>query len=68
MRSTRAHNMVVVDGKEQSEMWKVFRVARWAKPLSAFLRKQLDGTVLFEGAYPGYAKLGGKPIHKRHIA
>ncbi len=66
-RSTRAHNTVVVDGKEQSEMWKVFRVARRAKPLSAILKKQSDGTVLFEGAHNGYAKLRGKPIHKRHI-
>lgn len=67
-RSTRAHNTVVVDGKEQSEMWKVFRVARRAKPLSAIFKKQSDGTVLFEGAHNGYAKLRGKPIHKRHIA
>jgi uncharacterized heparinase superfamily protein len=66
-RSTRAHNTVVVDGKEQSEMWRVFRVARRAKPLSASMRKQPDGTVLFEGAHNGYAKLGGKPIHKRHM-
>jgi len=67
-RSTRAHNTVVVDGKEQSEMWKVFRVARRAKPLSAILKQQSDGTVLFEGAHNGYAKLRGRPIHKRHIA
>lgn len=66
-RSTRAHNTVVVDGKEQSEMWRVFRVARRARPLPTFLRKQPDGTVLFEGAHNGYARLAGKPIHKRHM-
>ncbi|MBH0176737.1 MAG: alginate lyase family protein [Nitrospira sp.] len=66
-RSTRAHNTVVVDGKEQSEMWEVFCVARRAKPLSATLTKQSDGTVLFEGAHNGYTTLKGKPIHKRRI-
>lgn len=66
-RSTRAHNTVVIDGEDQSEMWEVFRVARRAKPLSAIFKKQPDGTVLFEGAHNGYAKLRGKPIHKRQI-
>ncbi len=67
-RSTRAHNTVVVDGEEQSEMWGVFRVARRAKPLRAFFEKQLDGSVMFEGAHDGYARLPGKPIHKRQMS
>ena len=44
-RSTKAHNTVVVDGEEQSEIWGVFRVARRAKPLRAFFEKQVDGSV-----------------------
>lgn len=67
-RSTRAHNTVVVDGEDQSEMWGVFRVARRAKPLRAFFEKQLDGSVMFEGAHDGYTRLVGKPIHKRHMS
>ncbi|MEP6891151.1 MAG: alginate lyase family protein, partial [Nitrospirota bacterium] len=67
-RSTRAHNTVVVDGEDQSEMWGVFRVARRAKPLRAFFEKQLDGSVVFEGAHDGYARLPGKPIHKRQMS
>ena len=67
-RSTRAHNTVVVDGEEQSEMWGVFRVARRANPLRAFFEKQLDGSVMFEGAHDGYARLPGKPIHKRQMS
>jgi uncharacterized heparinase superfamily protein len=66
-RSTRAHNTVVVDGGDQSEMWRVFRVARRAKPLRSFFKKQVDGTLMFEGAHNGYTKLAGKPIHKRHM-
>jgi uncharacterized heparinase superfamily protein len=67
-RSTRAHNTVVVDGEEQSEIWGVFRVARRAKPIRAFFKKQVDGSVMFEGAHDGYARLAGKPIHKRHMS
>ena len=66
-RSTKAHNTVVVDGEEQSEIWGVFRVARRAKPLRAFCEKRVDGSVMFEGAHDGYARLAGKPIHKRHM-
>ncbi len=67
-RSTRAHNTVVVDGEEQSEIWGVFRVARRAEPIRAFFEKQLDGSVMFEGAHDGYARLAGRPIHKRRIS
>ena len=67
-RSTRAHNTVVVDGEEQSEIWGVFRVARRAKPLRAFCEKNVDGSVKFEGVHDGYARLAGKPIHKRHMS
>ena len=67
-RSTRAHNTVVVDGEEQSEIWGGFRVARRAKPLRAFCQKRVNGSVMFEGAHDGYARLPGKPIHKRHIS
>jgi uncharacterized heparinase superfamily protein len=67
-RSTHAHNTVVVDGEEQSEIWGVFRVARRANPLRAFFEKQVDGSVMFKGAHDGYARLAGKPIHKRQVS
>ena len=66
-RSTRAHNTVVVDSEEQSEIWGVFRVARRAKPLQSRL-KQLDSDrVKFEGAHNGYQRLPGKVTHHRTI-
>jgi uncharacterized heparinase superfamily protein len=34
-RSTRAHNTVMFDGREQSEVWGTFRMARRAEPVSA---------------------------------
>jgi uncharacterized heparinase superfamily protein len=67
-RSTRAHNTVMVDDEEQSEMWGVFRVARRARPLRAEIVKTANESLLFEGAHDGYMRLKGKPIHKRHIS
>lgn len=66
-RSTRAHNTVIVDGNEQSEVWGVFRVARRARPIQGRIDKTEDGAVLFEGAHDGYRRLTGKPIHHRRI-
>jgi uncharacterized heparinase superfamily protein len=67
-RSTRAHNTVMVDGEEQSEMWGVFRVARRARPLHAEIVHAANESVLFEGVHDGYRRLGGKPIHRRRMS
>lgn len=67
-RSTRAHNTVVVDGMEQSEIWGVFRVARRARPILGHIDKTESESILFEGAHDGYRRLHGKPIHRRTIA
>ncbi|MDO9117855.1 MAG: alginate lyase family protein [Nitrospira sp.] len=67
-RSTKAHNTVVVDGGEQSEIWGVFRVARRARPLDARIERRPDGSVWFTGAHDGYTRLKGRPIHTRSIA
>ncbi|MGE0468505.1 MAG: heparinase II/III family protein [Nitrospira sp.] len=67
-RSTRAHNTVMVDGEEQSEIWGVFRVARRARPLYAHIQANAQEVVLFEGAHDGYMRLSGSPIHRRRIS
>jgi uncharacterized heparinase superfamily protein len=64
VRSTAAHNTVVVDGAEQSEVWASFRVGRRARPLGARLLER-DGARMFAGAHDGYARLG--VIHHRHV-
>ena len=66
-RSTRAHNTVMIDGKEQSEIWGVFRVARRARPCESHIEQVGDGSVLFKGAHDGYTRLPGKPIHRRRM-
>lgn len=67
-RSTQAHNTVMIDGEEQSEIWGVFRVARRARPIRGHMTKNENESVLFEGAHDGYMRLSGKPVHKRQIA
>lgn len=67
-RSTRAHNTVLVDGEEQSEMWGVFRVASRAMPIQGQMDQTGQGSVLFEGSHDGYRGLKGKPIHNRQIS
>lgn len=66
-RSTRAHNTVQIDGKNQSEVWGVFRVARRAYPFCASLKSDGSGHATFEGAHDGYARLSGKLVHTRGI-
>lgn len=64
VRSTVAHNTVMVDGAEQSEVWASHRVGRRARPLGARLHSDSD-TVMFTGAHDGYARLG--VFHHRHV-
>lgn len=67
-RSTRAHNTVMIDGQEQSEIWGVFRVAHRARPIRAEISNTANASALFEGAHDGYMRLSGKPIHRRRIS
>lgn len=63
-RGTRAHNTVMVDDTEQSEIWSAFRVGHRARPLHASLEAQAGG-VLFRGAHDGYWRLPGRVTHTR---
>jgi uncharacterized heparinase superfamily protein len=67
VRSTRAHNTIMVDGEEQSEIWGAFRVARRAKPLFAGIEKYGGDRVRFHGAHDGYTRLPGTVIHERIV-
>ena len=63
-RSTAAHNTVEIDGKDQSEMWYAFRVARRGKPYDVQFHSSNDGFVL-SGWHDGYKRLSGRPVHER---
>ena len=64
-RSTCAHNTVVVDGLNQSDVWGSFRAGRRAFPTEVkWIVK--DNITFFEGGHDGYLKQVGI-LHKRKI-
>lgn len=65
-RSTRGHNVVMVDGAEQSEIWGVFRVARRANAKLIHFEAE-NGRFVFEGAHDGYVRLKGGVYVRRRI-
>jgi uncharacterized heparinase superfamily protein len=67
LRGTRAHNTVMVDRENQSEVWAVFRVARRAKPIHAELEGLPSGGARFCGAHDGYRRLRGRVVHERAV-
>ncbi|MCU6433908.1 heparinase II/III family protein [Undibacterium sp. Jales W-56] len=63
-RGTAAHSTVVVDGKDSSEVWSGFRVARRAYPRDLELN-QTDEMVTVACSHDGYRWLPGQPVHRR---
>lgn len=62
-RGTAAHNTVVVDGANSSEVWGGFRVARRAR---ARLNEARGGaTAVVEASHDGYTRLPGRNVHRR---
>ena len=70
-RSTTAHNTIVVDGCEQSEIWGEFRVARRARKLSGSAEVGPE-TCEISGAYSGFFSGSWSPrplfVHRRQIS
>jgi uncharacterized heparinase superfamily protein len=62
-RSTRAHNTVMFDGREQSEVWGTFRMARRAKVVNAEARGD-ERSWDFRGSFVRY---DGGAVHQRRI-
>lgn len=65
-RSTRAHNTASVDGQEQSDMWKIFRVGRRAKPEGVNWVPDSEMTLMC-ASHNGFVKTLGV-THERTIA
>ncbi len=63
-RGTAAHNTVVVDGVDSSEMWAAFRVARRARPRIHAAATTSD-SVAIEASHNGYRRLRGRNEHRR---
>lgn len=63
-RSTAAHNTVVVDGQDSSEVWSGFRVARRARPAQLEIGGAGDALTV-SCSHDGYRRLPGKNMHRR---
>jgi uncharacterized heparinase superfamily protein len=63
-RGSAAHNCVVVDGEDSSEVWSGFRVARRAYPFDLMVERREDEIVV-ECAHDGYRRLPGRVVHRR---
>lgn len=63
-RSTAAHNTVVVDGQDSSEVWGGFRVARRARPRDLEIGASGDALTV-SCCHDGYRRLPGSNLHRR---
>lgn len=63
-RGTGAHNTVMVDDQDSSEVWGGFRVARRARVQNVVCIPE-DGVA--EAEHDGYCRLPGRPVHQRRV-
>jgi uncharacterized heparinase superfamily protein len=63
-RGTVAHNTILVNGQDSSEVWDGFRVARRAYPSQPVV-EQADGQIAITASHDGYKRLPGRNIHQR---
>jgi uncharacterized heparinase superfamily protein len=64
-RGSAAHNTVLVDGRDSSEVWSSFRVARRARVRDMSAADEPE-RALIEAAHDGYAQRAG-PLHRRRF-
>jgi uncharacterized heparinase superfamily protein len=63
-RGTAAHNTLVIDGEDSSEVWSGFRVARRAR--ARVLKATADASVIsVTGEHDGYRRLRRLNLHRR---
>ncbi len=63
-RGTAAHNTVEVDGRDSSEVWAGFRVARRAR-VTALEVAERPGLWTIRASHDGYRRLPGRVLHTR---
>jgi uncharacterized heparinase superfamily protein len=63
-RGTAAHNTLVIDGENSSEVWAGFRVARRARARLISVRAD-DTEFSVAGEHDGYRRLRGRNVHRR---
>jgi uncharacterized heparinase superfamily protein len=63
-RGTAAHNTLVLDGENSSEVWAGFRVARRSRARLLDVRTE-DTVFSVVGEHDGYRRLRGRNLHRR---
>ena len=63
-RGTAAHSTVIVDGRDSSEVWGGFRVARRARPFDLRIVEE-DPNRAVTCSHDGYLRLPAKVVHTR---
>lgn len=66
-RKTAAHNTVVIDSTDSTEVWSGFRVARRARVADVAVTPTADGAVI-EATHDGYTRLPKAVMHRRRWA
>jgi uncharacterized heparinase superfamily protein len=64
-RGSAAHNTLLLDGTDSSEMWAGFRVGRRAKVTASAVDVNSKEVISVWGEHDGYQHLSGKPLHRR---
>lgn len=64
-RSTAAHNTIAVNGKDSSEVWGAFRVARRAQVSAVETESSPKLGLRLRARHGGYRRLPGGPFHSR---
>lgn len=71
VRSTKAHNTIVVDDGDQSEIWAEFRVARRARKAFGSACVESDGIVRLAGQFSGFYqqpwRFSPDIVHRRDV-
>jgi uncharacterized heparinase superfamily protein len=65
-RGTAAHNTVVVNGEDSSQVWAGFRVARRARVKLRSITST-PRAVIIEASHDGYRRLAGRNMHRRRF-
>ena len=63
-RGTTAHNTMVIDGQNSSEVWGGFRVARRAQ-VEILNFAEISSDILVIASHDGYRRLPGRNLHRR---
>jgi uncharacterized heparinase superfamily protein len=66
-RGTAAHNTVIVDGRNSSEVWSGFRVGRRAMPQAISVGTDTARGLYAQATHDGYRHLPGRPLVSRRF-